>query len=578
MLSTAETAKEVRKALKSSFPGIKFSVRSSIYANGSSISVTWTDGPTEQAVKEVTCEFEGAYLGECGGDTIKMYRDNEYSADYVTPRRKFSVDFLTNVAAKYCERYHEDIPEVRWCYDSAYIQGDPINYYAPCNEINRLAAETDASKIDELFTEVETVEEVIPEQPQAEESEQPALVEYVQPEPGQTVLLTAGSHKGETATYLYTQKTHPTAHVQLHTPEEDESGMYCCPLSILRIADEQPDPEQEKRERQEQAAQLALGIYEALLELEQEKAIPETVETEDVQLDSPEVEQVVDPRSNPDADVFYRFDKVSRMHWLEFPGKPDEATRKLLGKEGWRFSSYRVQWYTNRKWAQVPAGIDYCNAGYCDYAAERADRLEERADKAATKGQQHYQRVRSIADMIPFGQPILVGHHSEKRARKDAERIDTGMRNYIQEANKAERLEGKAESSRTHQAYLESAGVISRRVQRLEADLRAYHRNRKGWGDSQEWQRRVTLLEQEIAENKAKLEALGGIKADHLNVEKGDIIKIDGSIARVDTTPRKGGKTYTYTIIEGGARGMQLTTDRSRLQAIVKKHNEVQAS
>lgn len=577
MLSTAETAKEVRKALKSSFPGIKFSVRISIYANGSSISVTWTDGPTEQAIKEVTCEFEGAYLGECGGDTIKMYRDNEYGADYVTPRRKFSVDFLTSLATKYCERYHEDMPEVRWCYDSAYIQGDPINYYAPCNEINRLAAETDASKIDELFTEVE---EVIPEQPQAKESEQPAIVEYAQPKPGQTVLLTAGSHRGETATYLYTQKTHPTAHVQLHTPEEDESGMYCCPLSILRVADEQPDPEQEKQERQEQAAQLALGIYEALLEQEQEqeKATPEAIETEESEQDTPEAEQVVDPRSNPDADVFYRFDKVSRMHWLEFPGKPDASTLGLLKKDGWRWSGYRKQWYNNRKWTIVPEGIEYFNAGYCDYAAERADRLEERAEKAATRGQQHYQRVRSIADHIPFGQPILVGHHSEKRARKDAERIDTGMRNYIQEATKAERLEGKADSSRTHQAYLESAGVISRRVQRLETDLRAYHRNRKGWGDDQEWQRRVTLLEQEIAENKAKLEALGGIKADHLNVEKGDIIKIDGFVGRVETHPRKGCKTYTYTITEGGAKGMRLTTDRSRLQAIVKKHNEVQAS
>ena len=52
-LSTAETAKLVRKALKKAFPGMKFSVRSSNYANGSSIDVSWTDGPTMKAVDEV---------------------------------------------------------------------------------------------------------------------------------------------------------------------------------------------------------------------------------------------------------------------------------------------------------------------------------------------------------------------------------------------------------------------------------------------------------------------------------------------------------------------------------------------
>jgi hypothetical protein len=30
--------------------------------------------------------------------------------------------------------------------------------------------------------------------------------------------------------------------------------------------------------------------------------------------------------------------------------------------------------------------------------------------------------------MIPFGQPILVGHHSEGRARRDQGRIESGMR------------------------------------------------------------------------------------------------------------------------------------------------------
>jgi len=36
-------------------------------------------------------------------------------------------------------------------------------------------------------------------------------------------------------------------------------------------------------------------------------------------------------------------------------------------------------------------------------------------------------------DGIPLGQPILVGHHSERRARRDAERIDNGIRRMVEE-------------------------------------------------------------------------------------------------------------------------------------------------
>ena len=43
-LSCAETAKLVRTALKKNFPGVKFSVRSSVYSGGASIDVSWMLG------------------------------------------------------------------------------------------------------------------------------------------------------------------------------------------------------------------------------------------------------------------------------------------------------------------------------------------------------------------------------------------------------------------------------------------------------------------------------------------------------------------------------------------------------
>ena len=58
-LSVADTAKHIRAALKASFPGVKFSVKSRKYSGGASIDVAWTDGPAGALVDAVTGQFQG---------------------------------------------------------------------------------------------------------------------------------------------------------------------------------------------------------------------------------------------------------------------------------------------------------------------------------------------------------------------------------------------------------------------------------------------------------------------------------------------------------------------------------------
>ena len=59
-LSCAETAKLVRTALKKNFPGVKFSVRSSVYSGGASIDVSWILGPTTKEADAVAGQYESA--------------------------------------------------------------------------------------------------------------------------------------------------------------------------------------------------------------------------------------------------------------------------------------------------------------------------------------------------------------------------------------------------------------------------------------------------------------------------------------------------------------------------------------
>jgi hypothetical protein len=53
-------------------------------------------------------------------------------------------------------------------------------------------------------------------------------------------------------------------------------------------------------------------------------------------------------------------------------------------------------------------------------AARRLEWAEAREKRATTA----YEKASGIISMIPFGQPILVGHHSEKRARRDRDRMN----------------------------------------------------------------------------------------------------------------------------------------------------------
>jgi hypothetical protein len=82
--------------------------------------------------------------------------------------------------------------------------------------------------------------------------------------------------------------------------------------------------------------------------------------------------------------------------------------------------------------------------------AEKAEYYREQAQKATGRSNAAYNASGTLADSIPFGQPILVGHHSEGRARRDHERIHNLMSKSIEEKNKAEYYTRKAENAESN--------------------------------------------------------------------------------------------------------------------------------
>lgn len=121
--------------------------------------------------------------------------------------------------------------------------------------------------------------------------------------------------------------------------------------------------------------------------------------------------------------------------------------------------------------------------GRADYDERRHRRIEGlwlRAAKRREEGEGRLESARRTAAIIPLGQPILVGHHSEKRHRRDLDRIDAGHRKGFEALKDAEQLASRAASAEeNHAISSDDPEALERLRQKLDG-VRATH---KRWKD-----------------------------------------------------------------------------------------------
>lgn len=147
-LSAAETAKVVRKILKTKFPGTKFSVRSETYSMGCSVNISWTDGPTTKQIDQAVGVLSGS--GFDGMIDLKynithwMLPDGSFTlahspgtegnggmnpgfdypkphpdaievsfADHFSPTRYHSLSFLEKVKAAISSKFGGEVPTIQ---------------------------------------------------------------------------------------------------------------------------------------------------------------------------------------------------------------------------------------------------------------------------------------------------------------------------------------------------------------------------------------------------------------------------------------------------------------------------------
>lgn len=78
-------------------------------------------------------------------------------------------------------------------------------------------------------------------------------------------------------------------------------------------------------------------------------------------------------------------------------------------------------------------------------AKNKAEKYGNWAASAEKKSEDYYNKSHSITENIPLGQPILVGHHSEGRHRRDLDKSWNAMGKSVEMTKKAEAHESKAE-------------------------------------------------------------------------------------------------------------------------------------
>ena len=106
----------------------------------------------------------------------------------------------------------------------------------------------------------------------------------------------------------------------------------------------------------------------------------------------------------------------------------------------------------------------------------RIERMRERAEKKrAFASQNDLSLYGESKSGIPLGQPILVGHHSERRHRKHLERIENKVRKGFEAAEYADTLEERANAAESRTAIdsdnPEALTLIDQKIARLQESV-----------------------------------------------------------------------------------------------------------
>jgi Domain of unknown function (DUF3560) len=126
-----------------------------------------------------------------------------------------------------------------------------------------------------------------------------------------------------------------------------------------------------------------------------------------------------------------------------------------------------------------------------EQATTRAAHLQDRASAHHDRAQQAWAAGDELADRIPFGQPILVGHHSQRRAERDAARIRRSIDQAAEHHRRAVEDERAAQAASAVADARQAPVTVANRVRRLETEIRQAERRLQDADVDSDWAQSV---------------------------------------------------------------------------------------
>ncbi len=189
-------------------------------------------------------------------------------------------------------------------------------------------------------------------------------------------------------------------------------------------------------------------------------------------------------------------------------------------------------------------------AGKIARQENRVEALNAKAERKADTADALWERHERDVNRLPEGgEPIKIGHHSEKRHRNAIKKAHDSARRGIDAMHEAERVAERAEAAAHTTASRYSVQTVANRIDKIEADIRRYERqivadyydNATGYRPATQAQKdaRAVRITPFIEEARDQLTYWKGVRADQIatgkatnfgpdTINKGDAVKIRG--------------------------------------------------
>lgn len=147
----------------------------------------------------------------------------------------------------------------------------------------------------------------------------------------------------------------------------------------------------------------------------------------------------------------------------------------------------------------------------------RKDRYLAKSQGLAQQADATYDRARTMAEAIPFGQPILIGHHSETRDRNYRNRIHTTYGKAFEQQDKADHYAQKAASVGTGGISSDDPDAIDKLKEQLTQAR-----------DSQDMMKKVNAaIRKHKADQGAQIAAIVALGAPFTEASAAELVKGD---------------------------------------------------